>query len=106
MRRNNEPLHGRRAAQRLAGCYPVGTRIELRSLCNYEEGMPTGLKGTVVGVDDQPALLMEWDNGRSLSILPDEDDVFVIHDEEHMSGDEQSAEDKQYIEGGNKCQTM
>jgi hypothetical protein len=106
MRRNSEPLHGRRAAQRLAGCYPVGTRIELRSLCNHEEGMHTGLKGTVVGVDDQPALLMKWDNGRSLSILPDEDDFFVIHDEEHMADDEQSAEDNRDIERGQICQTM
>ena len=55
--------------------YPVGTRVELISLCNDEQGMPTGLRGTVVGVDDQPALLMDWDNGRSLSILPGEDSI-------------------------------
>ena len=53
--------------------YPVGSRIELISLCNYEEGMPVGLRGTVVGIDDCPSLLMEWDNGRTLSILIGED---------------------------------
>ncbi len=35
--------------------------------------MPKGLRGTVVGHDDQPSLLMEWDNCRSLSLLPGED---------------------------------
>ena len=61
--------------------YPVGTRIQLNSLCNDEKGMPTGLCGTVIGVDDQPALLMKWDNGRSLSLLPYEYDFTVIGQE-------------------------
>lgn len=34
--------------------YPAGTRIRLNSLCNDERDMPSGLCGTVVGVDDQP----------------------------------------------------
>ena len=58
--------------------YPVGTRIQLDSLCNDERGMPSGLCGTVVGVDDQPALLMKWDNGRSLSLMPFDDNFTVI----------------------------
>ena len=62
--------------------YPVGTRIELRGLCNDEPGMPPGLCGTVIGVDDQPALLMKWDNGRSLSLFPDEDSFSVIEQEQ------------------------
>ena len=61
--------------------YPVGTRIRLNSLCNDEHGMPVGLSGTVIGVDDQPSLLMEWDNGRSLSLMPFEDDFTVIGQE-------------------------
>ena len=43
--------------------YPLGTRIELGYLCNDEPGMPEGLHGTVAGMDDQPSLLMGWDNG-------------------------------------------
>jgi hypothetical protein len=31
--------------------------------------MPIGLRGTVAGCDSQPALLMKWDNGRTLSLL-------------------------------------
>ena len=69
--------------------YPVGTRIQLDSLCNDERGMPSGLCGTVVGVDDQPALLMKWDNGRSLSLMPFDDNFTVIPQEQDPMADEQ-----------------
>lgn len=59
----------RNKVERVRQQYPVGTRIQLHSLCNDERDMPSGLCGTVVGVDDQPALLMKWDNGRTLSLL-------------------------------------
>ena len=49
--------------------YPVGTRIELKGLCDDERDMPPGLRGTVVGMDDQPALLMHWDNGINIFSL-------------------------------------
>ena len=44
-----------RQKERLKQMYPVGTRIELNALCNDERDMPPGLRGTVVGMDDQPA---------------------------------------------------
>lgn len=62
--------------------YPAGTRIELESLFNDEKDMPRGLRGTVAGVDDQPALLVRWDNGRSLSIFPQEDSFRKLTPEE------------------------
>lgn len=68
----------REKIERVKRQYPVGTRIQLHSLCNDEQGMPSGLCGTVVGVDDQPALLVEWDNGRSLSLMPFEDEFTVL----------------------------
>lgn len=69
--------------------YPVGTRIQLDSLCTDEKDMPSGLCGTVIGVDDQPSLLMKWDNGRSLSLLPFEDSFTVIHEVRRGTPDEQ-----------------
>jgi len=61
--------YNRNLVERVRQQYPVGTRIRLDSLCNDEKDMPTGLCGTVVGVDDHPALLMQWGNGRTLSLL-------------------------------------
>ena len=54
--------------------YPIGTRVKLTELVNNEPHLPTGTMGTVIGYDDQPALLMNWDNGSSLSLLPFEGD--------------------------------
>ena len=69
--------------------YPVGTRIQLDSLCTDEQDMPSGLCGTVIGVDDQPSLLMKWDYGKSLSLLPFEDSFTVIHEVRRGTPDEQ-----------------
>ncbi|MCI9552640.1 MAG: DUF4314 domain-containing protein [Acutalibacter sp.] len=75
--------------------YPVGTRIRLNSLCNDGRGMPAGLCGTVIGVDDQPSLLMKWDNGRTLSLFPGEDNFTVIM-QEHEEIDEKSVNARLY----------
>lgn len=62
--------------------YPPGTRVEVVSLCNEEEHLKPGTKGTVVGVDDQPALLVHGDNGSSLSLLIGQDQFRVIPEQE------------------------
>lgn len=85
----------RNKVERVRQQYPVGTRIRLNSLCNDERDMPTGLCGTVIGVDDQPALLMKWDNGRTLSLLPGEDNFTVIRQEQEEI-DERSMNEKLY----------
>ena len=59
--------------------YPPGTRVEVVSLCNEEEHLKPGMKGTVVAVDDQPALLVDWD---SLSLLIGKDHFTVLQQEE------------------------
>ena len=75
----------RKKVERVKAQYPVGTRIELMGMCNDEPGMEPGLCGTVIGVDDQPSLLMEWDNGRSLSLFPEEDSFRVVEQEMEQS---------------------
>lgn len=72
----------RNKIERIKAQYPEGTRIELQGMCNDEPGMYPGLCGTVIGVDDQPALLMKWDNGRSLSLFPGEDSFRVVEQEQ------------------------
>ena len=66
--------------------YPPGTRVEVVSLCNAEEHLKPGMKGTVVAVDDQPALLVDWDNGSSLSLLIGKDHFRVVPQQEESPG--------------------
>ena len=74
-------LYHRELVERMREKYPPGTRVEVVSLCNEEEHLKPGMKGTVVGVDDQPALLVDWDNGSSLSLLIGQDQFAVIQQE-------------------------
>ena len=66
-------LYHKDFVERMRNQYPPGTRVEVISLCNEEEHLKPGMKGTVVGVDDQPALLVDWDNGSSLSLFIGQD---------------------------------
>ena len=79
---DNQNIRNAARKERLMQAYPAGSRVELIGLCNNEPGMPGGLRGTVIGVDDWPALLMEWDNGRTLSLLPGEDSFRKLAAEE------------------------
>lgn len=85
----------RAAAMRLN--LPPGTRLELISMGNDPRPIPPGTRGTVLGVDDAGQISMQWDNGRSLSLIPGED-VFRKLTMEEIAA-EQSV-------GGMKCQTM
>ena len=58
--------------------YPKGTRIELISMEDPYSPIEPGTKGTVVLVDDMGTIHMEWDNGRTLGLIPGEDSFKVI----------------------------
>ena len=75
-------MYQRKLVESMRAQYPPGTRVEVVSLCNEEEHLKPGTKGTVVGVDDQPALLVHWDNGSSLSLLIGQDQFRVIPEQE------------------------
>ena len=57
--------------------YPPGTRIRLNSM-EDPQAVPAGTEGTVLAVDDAGQLLMKWDNGRSLSLIPGVDSFQMI----------------------------
>ena len=55
---------------RLRALYPAGTRLELIAMDDpYMQPNP-GDQGTVQGVDDMGQIMMRWDNGSSLSLIP------------------------------------
>ena len=50
--------------------YPAGSRIKLHRMEDPWSPVPAGTKGTVVCVDDAGQLQMQWDNGRTLALVP------------------------------------
>ena len=58
--------------------YPAGTRIRLLEMADDPNPVPAGTEGTVTGVDSEGSLLVEWDNGRSLSVIYLVDRVEII----------------------------
>ena len=53
--------------------YPAGTRIVLISMDDPYSKLKPGDMGTVEGVDDAGQIMMRWDSGSSLSLIPGED---------------------------------
>jgi len=57
--------------------YPVGTRVELLEM-DDPQAPPVGTKGTVQGVDDVGQIMVHWDTGSSLSLIPGVDRCRVL----------------------------
>ena len=67
--------------------YPEGTRIcldHMEDLCPVE----SGTKGTIIGVDDIGSVMVKWDNGRTLNLLPDEQTQSDEQTEENTENEE------------------
>ena len=58
--------------------YPPGTRIRLTEMRDPYAPVPPGTEGTVDFVDDACGIHMQWDNGRTLALIPGEDRFSVI----------------------------
>lgn len=71
-----------RQAQRYKETYPPGTRIMLLSMGNDPNPVESGTRGTVRAVDDIGTLHCDFDNGRSLGVIPGEDSFRMLTDEE------------------------
>ena len=65
----NEYEKARRLAEDIRQIYPAGTRIVLLSM-DDPQAVPVGTRGTVKNIDDMAHIDMEWDNGRTLSLVP------------------------------------
>lgn len=66
----NEFERLRMQAKRYKAAYPPGTRIELNQMNDPLAPVPAGTRGTVAAVNDIGQLLMSWDNGRTLAVVP------------------------------------
>jgi len=91
----NEWEMARRTAERMKEQYPVGTRIYLNSMGDDPRPLPAGSRGTVRNVDDMGTVHIDWDNGRSLGLVPGEDSFRKLTEEELKEE-----------EGNDLCQTM
>lgn len=57
--------------------YQPGMRIRLVKM-DDEQAPPYGCCGTVIGVDDIGSVIVAWDNGSSLSVIPDVDEIEIV----------------------------
>ena len=63
--------------ERLRRQYPEGTKVELVSMSD-KQAPPAGTVGRVWGVDDAGSILVRWENGSSLSLIPEADEFKVL----------------------------
>lgn len=68
---------GREMTERIRDRYPVGTRVKLLHM-DDPQAVPDDTVGTVTDVDDMGQLGINWDNGRSLSLIPGVDSFEVL----------------------------
>ena len=77
-------MYNKNKVELLRQRYPAGTRICLDSMENDPQPIPSGTMGTVVAVDDMGQLIMKWDNGRGLSLIPGEDSFHVVQQKQEV----------------------
>lgn len=58
--------------------YPVGTKIQLISMCDEKYSVLPGMVGEVTHIDDMGSIHMKWENGSSLAIIPEVDSFKVV----------------------------
>ena len=88
----NEYERQRRIAESTKKLYPPGTRIELISMKDPYAPVPAGTRGTVKFVDSMGTIFPEWDNGRSLGVVPGEDSFRKLTQEEIEAENQSSSE--------------
>lgn len=71
---------GEAGLERLRRTYPKGTKVRLLAMDDIQ-APPAGTKGKVRGVDDAGSILVSWENGSSLSLIPGVDAFEILKEE-------------------------
>lgn len=66
----------------LRNAYTPGTRIRLEYMDDVQ-APPIGTSGTVKGVDDIGNIMVNWDNGSSLSVIYEIDRCTIVKEDEN-----------------------
>ena len=74
----------RREVERLKARYTKGLRIELIHM-DDPQAPPAGTRGTIITVDDLGDLVIVWDNGSGLNVVPWVDRVRIITEGQEKS---------------------
>ena len=67
-------MFDRKKIEEIKNTYKAGMRIKLIRMDDIQ-APPNGTMGTVIGVDDIGSILVRWDNGSSLHVLIDKDEI-------------------------------
>ena len=71
----------KREVERIKARYTKGLRIELIQM-DDPHAPPAGTRGTIITVDDVGDLVVAWDNGCGLNVVPGVDLVRIITEEQ------------------------
>ena len=74
-------------AEMIKKVYPVGTRICCDYMPDDPQPIEPGTLGTVCGVDDAGQVMVAWDDGRGLSLIPGVDSYHVVQPDENLTED-------------------
>ena len=59
--------------------YPCGVKVKLIFM-DDPQAPPAGTTGTITGIDDIGDIMVSWNNGSSLNVIPGEDVIKIIQE--------------------------
>lgn len=68
----------RKEVERLRSIYPPGRIVMLVEMHDESQAPPEGMVGEIRGVDDAGSVLVRWDDGSSLSLIPSVDKFYLL----------------------------
>ena len=71
----------RREVEQIKARYTKGLRIELIQM-NDPQAPPVGTRGRIIALDDLGNIVVAWDNGCGLNVVPGVDRIRIITEEQ------------------------